>query len=382
MILHIDLDCFFVAAERIKDPNLRGKCVAVVGSGGGKIFDIEDAPGGVVVSASYEARKFGVKSAQPLFLAQRNCAGLIVVKTDHEFYKKLSSNLHKFLLNFTPDIEKFSIDEFFLDLKGTKFEGEEFEFAKWLQKAILSRFELPCSIGISEGKGVAKLSTDLAKPFGVKMTKIRDLEREIGGVDIAKFPGVGAKTLKFLNSHGIFTISHALKSEFVFANLGKNGLKLYNSIIGSDRNIEKNAPAKNISMARTFPAVSERDEIRRRMMILCRHISFEVLNLGLNPTKFAVKIRYIGKNAISHSCTMNREFSEISLRKIALSLLEKCDEKPNLAINYISLTAGGFENYLQKSVFSDARDQNINESLQKIREKYGVELIKSAKEIE
>ena len=129
MILHIDLDCFFVAAARIKNPSLNGKKVAVVGGGNGTIFDEvnsqnqsnlkknQNSQKGVILSASYEARKFGVKSAMPVKTALELCPDLTLVPSDHRFYSELSNSLYKFLYTFTPSIERFSIDEFFFGFK-------------------------------------------------------------------------------------------------------------------------------------------------------------------------------------------------------------------------------------------------------------------------
>ena len=118
---------------------------------------------GVILSASYEARKFGVKSAMPVKTALELCPDLTLVPSNHRFYSELSNSLYKFLYTFTPSIERFSIDEFFLDLKGTKFDENPFEFAKFLQSEVLKRLNLPCSIGICKAKFIAKLATDFGK---------------------------------------------------------------------------------------------------------------------------------------------------------------------------------------------------------------------------
>ena len=168
MIAHIDLDSFFVSVARLADPALAGKKIAVVGGGDEEIFGGKSELGSVILSASYEARADGVHSAQPVKQALALCPQLILVRAKHGEYRKISREIYEFLLNFTPEIEKFSIDEFFLNLRGTAYDADALSFAAFLQSEIMRRFSLPCSVGLSEAKLIAKLATSLAKPFGVR----------------------------------------------------------------------------------------------------------------------------------------------------------------------------------------------------------------------
>lgn len=388
MILHIDLDCFFVAAARIKDKRLIGKNVAVIGGGLNEDFGETsgDINNSVVLSASYEARKYGIKSAMVLKQAKILCKNLIVVKSDHHFYKELSKKLYKFLYTFTPDIEQFSIDEFFLDLNGTNAMKDPLKFAKFLQNEILNKFELPSSIGISDAKFIAKLATDSAKPFGIKIIKKDELDTTLKNIDISKFPGVGKSALKRLNKYGIFTLGDVKESKFIFEKLGKNGIKLYENITGSGKNlVETNSKRKSFSHGRTFKAVSSRDEIKRRILILCRYLCFDIYKFGQNPTKFELKIKYLDKITITRSLTYKFKFYESVLHKIMNELFQRCDEFINKPIIYISVGVGGFveEKNIEKTLFNEIKqsDIEIDKAVQVIREKYGVNSLLFAKEI-
>ncbi|MCZ6160329.1 DNA polymerase IV [Campylobacter ureolyticus] len=386
MILHIDLDCFFVAAARIRDKSLIGKNVAVIGGGlnedFGEVYDEKDREKGIVLSVSYEARKYGVKSAMPLKQAKVLCKNLVTAKADHEFYKTLSNKLYKFLYTFTPDIEKYSIDEFFLDLSGISARNNALEFAKFLQSEILDKFSLPASIGISDAKFIAKLTTDLAKPFGIKMIKKDD--KILNNIDISKFPGVGKSVLKSLNKFGIFTLGDVKDSKFIFKKLGKNGIKLYQNITGEGNNtLEINQQRKSFSHGRTFKAINDRNEVKRRILILCRYLCYDIYKFGQNPTKFELKIKYLDRNTITRTLTYKDKFYEALLHKIMDELFKRCDEFKDKSIIYIGVGASAFVKNLEKNLFSDMKksDIKIDKAVQVIRQKYGVNSLLFAKEI-
>ena len=210
MIAHIDLDSFFVSVARLADPALAGKKIAVVGGGDEEIFGGKSELGSVILSASYEARADGVHSAQPVKIALGLCPQLILVRSQHGEYRKISREIYEFLLNFTPEIEKFSIDEFFLNLRGTAYDADALSFAAFLQSEIMRRFSLPCSVGLSEAKLIAKLATSLAKPFGVRQILKSQIARELSAVPVAKFPGIGKAAQKTLGKYGIVSFGDAL----------------------------------------------------------------------------------------------------------------------------------------------------------------------------
>ncbi|ANE35557.1 DNA polymerase IV [Campylobacter iguaniorum] len=380
MFLHIDLDCFFVSAARVKDPSLNGKVVAVAGGNKTDIFG-DFIESGVIVSASYEARAQGIVYTTHSNLAKKICPEIIILPTDFELYKELSNKLFTLLLNFTNEIEKYSIDEYFVDLAGTKFDSNPLEFAKFLKEKIQNELGLPCSIGLSKTKFIAKFATNLAKPNGIRLISSPD---EIGEFEIGKFPGVGKSASKFLNSRGITHIKDVLNAKSVFDKLGKNGITLYKRICALDSDkIEKQRQRKSLAMARTFAPIYDRSIIEKRLLVLCRYVSFDVYTLGLNPSKFELKIRYKDRQSISASITLHEIFTQKLLEKTIKELFFTHDKFSDFAITYLSVAVGGLDTKESKSLFDYLPNKNktIDNALTKIRLKYGVDAIKSGGEI-
>jgi len=228
MIIHLDLDCFFVSAERTRSPYLKGKPVVVVKSSDRTIFSPKDTKSvmtqrvgafnslfqhehqwsnydpngwrkefvdeqgrvhGIVIAKSYECKPYGIKTGTTLSDALLLCPNLLVVQGDHLFYQLLSGKLHDFLQTKIPVLEQYSIDEFWGDLNGWVEDDEILPFVAQLQREILEKFDLPISIGASSAKWIAKLATDYNKPYGITIVP-QDYEKKCTtkiGVGIHKF---------------------------------------------------------------------------------------------------------------------------------------------------------------------------------------------------
>lgn len=379
MFIHIDLDAFFISAAASLDRNLIGKKAAVAS---GNKFDIfgDYHQSGIILSATYEARAMGVKCAMHSSLAKTLCPELIIVPTDFKLYHRLSNSLYNLLLEYTDEIEKYSIDEYFIDLNGTKFNSDPIKFANILKIQINNKLNLPCSIGIAPNKLLAKLATNLAKPS--KIYQIQN-PKEIENMPISKLPGVGKSLYKSLQRYGVTTIKDALTTKDIFAKLGKNALHIYQSLnlINQDK-IIKNQPRKSLAIARSFAPIKNRDELHKRVMILCRHLYFEVASLALNPTKFELKLRYKGQEQISISTTINANFTHKFLEQITKELFINLDKFKEYEINYLSLCAAGFHKHQHSSLFENQNPKNskISNAIIQIQKKYGIDAIKSLSE--
>jgi len=247
-IIHIDMDAFYASVEQRDHPELRGKPIAVGGSPEGR--------GGVVATCSYEARKFGVRSAMPSKKALRLCKYATVVKSDFEAYSQYSQTVTEIIRqNAPPQFEKSSIDDFYIDMTGMdRFFGVS-QYTKELREKIIRETGLPISYGLSTSKLVSKMATNEAKPNGY-LEVLSGKETEfLWPLTVDKIPGVGKQTQVQLHELGIFTIEQIAKTpadqlEFHF---GKWGKKLWEKAYGiSDSPVEHYSEQKSISHENTF----------------------------------------------------------------------------------------------------------------------------------
>jgi len=217
-IAHLDLDSFFVAVECLKNSSLKGKAIAVGGH----------SDRGVVTSCSYEARKFGVKSAMPVKLAKRLCPQLMIIKGDFDSYLKYSSLVTEIISDQVPVFEKSSIDEFYVDMTGMdKFFGCV-KYTTDLRKKISKESGLPISFGLASNKLISKVATDEGKPNGQLVIPFGQEKSFLAPLAVEKLPMIGAKTGELLRRMGVETINilSQIPVEMMMNLLGKNGIEL------------------------------------------------------------------------------------------------------------------------------------------------------------
>ena len=197
VIVHIDLNAFFARCEEIKNPSLEGKPVAIG----------HDGRGGVVSTCSYEARKYGVSSAMPMFKAKKLCSKLIILPCDYHFYSVMSKTFYNFVKRYTDMIEMASVDELFADFtEPLKKEKDAIGFFRKLQDDLFKETGLKCSIGIGTTKFLAKMASDYKKPMGLTIIRKRDISKIIFPLKVESMFGVGKKTAPRLKSIGVNTI--------------------------------------------------------------------------------------------------------------------------------------------------------------------------------
>src|SRR3989442_6462620 len=197
-ILHVDMDAFFVSVEELEDPSLTGKAVIVRGDPDGR---------GVVAAASYEARKFGVHSAQPLRTARRLCPHAVFLRGHHEKYREYSEKIYRIFSEFTPVVEMVSIDEAYLDLTGCeRLHGSAFRAGDRLIRSVKERTGLDCSVGVSTSHLVSKIASDQAKPHGLLYVPPGCEAKFLAPLPIRRMPGIGKVTEPELRALGILTV--------------------------------------------------------------------------------------------------------------------------------------------------------------------------------
>jgi DNA polymerase IV len=199
IILHIDLNQFFITCERIKDRSLEGKPLIVGG----------DGRGGIVSTASYEARKYGVRSGMPTFQAKMLCKNLIIKSVDFKFYELMSKEFITYIKQFSSVVEQTSVDECFVDFTET-FESSNnkniLDLLKGIQDGLYKKTKLMCSIGVASTLFLAKMGSDIKKPMGITIIRKRDISKIIFPLSIKDFFGIGKKTYPKLEELGITTI--------------------------------------------------------------------------------------------------------------------------------------------------------------------------------
>ncbi len=423
MKIHIDLDCFFVSAERTRDSSLCHKPVAIGGRGDTYIFaeksghqsinldnngaflgaffqtydpsqkDIEkftDPDGrirGILTTSSYEARKFGIKTGMTIREALSLCPELIIKAPDMALYKELSHILHDYLIERIPLIEQASIDEFYGDLKGWVEDDEVPFFIDTLRHEIQRDLNLPVSIGAAYTKPIAKLATTWAKPFGCKTVFPHEHLEFVTNIPIQEFPGIGRAMQKKLLSFQIDTLGKLLKSRGIVESWSPYSRALYKQINGEDTHeIKPLHVRKSIGISRTFDAVIDRGELRRRIIILSRHLSYAVMRLEALPTTYHVGISYELSQHSSANITEHRLFNEFYFRELCLSLFYKADSYKNLKIIRLSMSCSHFTCNSRRSLSlidfdADLSHHKLSQIIKILRDRYGLDILRFASEI-
>ncbi|KAA5827553.1 DNA polymerase IV [Algibacter amylolyticus] len=266
-IIHVDMDAFYASVEQLDNPELKGKAIAV--GGGGKR--------GVISAASYEARKFGVKSAMSGSLAIKLCPHLIFVKTNFERYTEISKKIRKIFHDYTDLVEPLSLDEAYLDVTiNKKGNPSASKIAEEIRARILEEVGLTASAGISINKFIAKVASDYNKPNGQKTVNPEEVLEFLEQLDIRKFYGVGKVTAEKMYQKGIFTgLDLKNKSlEYLDKNFGKSGRYYYHIVRGiQNSEVKPDRIRKSLAAERTF---SENLSSEIFMLEKLKHIADEV----------------------------------------------------------------------------------------------------------
>jgi DNA polymerase-4 len=288
-ILHVDLDAFFAAVEQRDRPELRGRPV-IVGGGGPR-------DRGVVSTASYEARRFGIHSAMPLRTAGRLCPQAVFLPVDGAKYAQVSRQVMAILRRFTPLVEQVSIDEAFLDVSGSEaLFGPPESIAHAIQSAITTELALTASIGVATNKLVAKVASDLRKPAGLVIVAPGDEASFLAPLPIERLWGVGPRTRDVLAEYGVRTIGDLarLAPDVLERRLGKHGPELIARARGVDLASvsQEQAEAKSVSHEHTFDVdTASWDTIERTLMALSEGVAGRLRSGAVRAATIAVKVR-------------------------------------------------------------------------------------------
>ncbi len=373
-IAHLDLDCFFVSVERIKDPSLVGKPVVVGGSPTGR---------GVVASASYEARAFGVRSAMPTGAALRLCPHLRIVRGTFGDYTTYSNRLYERIVELAPVVERASIDEMYFDLTGCEvlYHNDLPGFIKILQQIVWKEFQLPCTIALASNKVVAKIAAQTVKPAGVIFVP-HGTEREfLAPLTVDAIPGVGKKTGDVLRRKGFKLVSdlQQISKERLQRILGKHGMWIHDVAngMGSDE-LSTEHERKSIGNEETFSSdISDRNELQKILFSLTEEVCSSMRYRHLKARTFTLKLRYADFDTITRATTIEPTDDDTVLFKTMCELLEDAYTR-KIALRLLGVRATHLveEDQIELSLFPEGHKRTkMFDAVDKIRKKFGDDVI-------
>lgn len=316
-IIHIDMDAFFASIEQRDNPSFRGKPLAVGYSG----------PRGVIAAASYEARKYGVRSAMSSQIALKKCPELIFAPPRFQAYREVSQQIRMIFLEYTDLVEPLSLDEAFLDVTENHFNMEfAMDIAQQIKDKILKKTDLTASAGISFNKFLAKIASDYNKPNGMYVITPKRAEKFIEGLQIERFFGIGKKTAEKMHGMGIFTgLDLKQKSEeFLIEHFGKSGKIYYLNARGIDhRIVNPNRIRKSVGTEHTFSEdTAALDILQQKLEIVTFDLFKRIEKSNFKGKTVTLKIKYSDFQLISKSKTFPSPIDDFeSLSQIALELL-------------------------------------------------------------
>lgn len=335
-IIHIDMDAFYASVEQRDNPDLRGKPVAVGGS----------KERGVVAAASYEARKFGVRSAMPSVTAKRQCPDLIFVKPRFEVYKEISRHIRAIFAEHTEIIEPLSLDEAYLDVTEN-IQGIPIatEIATMIRAKILSETGLTASAGISYNKFLAKLASDQRKPNGQFVITPKMGPSFVQDLAVGKFHGIGPATSTKMNGLGIFTGMDMRNQtlEFMTANFGKAGVHYYWISRGIDnRPVRANRIRKSVGAETTFAQdLADYEALVAELQPLIEKVWRHCETTGARGRTATLKVKFSDFELITRSRSVAVIDSSGDLCSLALELLMQL-MPPKKAIRLLGISISGF----------------------------------------
>jgi DNA polymerase-4 len=328
-ILHIDMDAFFSSVAQKRHPELLGKPVVVGGEG-------DPTKRGVVSTASYEARKFGIHSAMPLRTAYRLCPNAVFLPVDYGEYSRVSEEVKAILREFSSIIEDVGIDEAFLDISSVDKPSEE--IAKEIKKRIKDETDLTCSIGVAPNKLLAKIASDMQKPNGLTIVSEDDIQRRIWPLSVRKLWGVGPKTEAYLKEMGIQTIGDlaSLSPDRLTEEFGQSyGTYLYEASRGIDESpLVTYWEPKSISRETTFQRdVDNWQMIAKTLAELTKEVVTSLKEEGYQGRSVTVKIRFNDFKTYTRAKTLSGHTdSEEEIRRAAFECLGRLELKKKVRL--------------------------------------------------
>ena len=377
-IIHLDMDAFYPAVEVLDNPELKGKPVIVGGVTGR----------GVVSSASYEARKFGVHSARPMATAMRLCPQGIFLPGRMSRYAELSDRVFDIFKRFTPLVEPLSIDEAFLDVSGsTLLFGNPVEIAKKIRQTVREETGLTVSAGVAPSKFVAKIASDINKPDGLTVVSPDRVREFLDPLPINKMWGVGKVTQEALARLGIHTFRDLsrVSVEVLERKFGKYGPKMHALSMGIDeRDVITHQEAKSIGNEETFDEdILDIDPAKKELLALSGKVARRLRHEGVAGRTVTLKVKYSDFVLITRSATLNKFTNDGAvLYQTACGLLDKTEtgKRPvrllGISVSQLSTWGGEEQLSLFTRIASDRKRKNLNTTLDSLQDRFGENIVR------
>ncbi len=345
VILHVDMDAFFASVEVIDNPKLKGKPVIVGGI----------SERGVVATCSYEARKYGVRSAMPVYIAKALCPNGIYLSTRMARYKEISEKIFQIFYKITPYVEPLSIDEAYLDI--TELKKDPVSVAMYIKEKVKNTTGLTISVGVSYNKFLAKLASDWNKPNGLKIIRSDMIPKILLPLPVSKIYGLGKKSAEKLNAIGIFTIEelYHLPEELLTEFFGKYGVEIYKRIRGIDnRKVVVSRERKSIGRETTLRSdTNDKKELEAYIKSFCSSISKTLITKGLSGKTITLKIKTSTFENHTKNKTLPMHISkEEDILNEALEILYSIDLKEKIRLIGVSVSSLEETKLQQLTLFS------------------------------
>ncbi len=349
-IIHVDMDAFFASVEQRDNPEYRDRPLVVGGS--------PDGRGGVVAAASYEARKFGIRSAMPSARARQLCPTVLFVKPRFAVYKEVSGRIREIFRRYTDLIEPLSLDEAYLDVSADKQGiGSAIAIAQQIREAIRSELQLTASAGVSVNKFVAKVASDMNKPDGLTFIAPHQVPQFMEQLPVEKFFGVGKVTAARMKEMGLHTGAHlkALSEDELVLRFGKSGRFFYNIVRGIDnRPIQPNRISKSVGAEDTFAHdLTDVEEMNKELSKIAAIVAERLQRYSLQGRTITLKIKYSDFRQITRRHTYDDATADAHTIADAARTLLSITDLSAVRIRLLGITVSGFYEREHKAVKED-----------------------------
>ena len=383
IIFLVDMNAFFISCEMTRRPELIGLPAAVAGD--------PQKRSGIILAANYEARACGVKTTMVINEALKLCPGMILLGPDHAFYERKSKEVMALLSNYTPQVEQNSIDEAWLDMTGCEgLFGKPVETASRIMNEIKEKLGLWCSIGIAENKFLAKMASEMKKPLGITELWKEDIPNKLWTLPVQAMYGVGSKTAEKLGQMGIRTIGGLAGADInrLLKILGKSGHEIYlhaNGIDNSPVTAHLAGDMKSIGRETTLP--EDITDIEKAKTVLLKFAD----DIGMTARRYCKKghtvhitLKYSDFKAVTRQAAIPPTCITREIYQAGCRLLEK-NWDSRRPVRLIGLGISGFDSVCSSGQLSyfdqteenrqNEKSENIDKVMDKIRDRYGAEII-------